>query len=104
MMVLPTIGQAAIFDLYIEHNENINVDSLVRDEGNKYCVNPDYLQLISGKLFLLCDSMLVPLKSVSFCEEKVFVEPEAVILLPCPLCGGWYIEDIPHDCNGVWNK
>lgn len=66
-------------------------------EDIEYCVNPNDLALISGKLFLNCSSVLVPLNSLRYEEKVVFVTPKAYGMYKCPLCKEWVF--IGHDCR-----
>lgn len=78
-----------------EYFTKLNLDE------NECRINSEDLRLISGRLFLSCDSLLIPLKKISYREKETFVTPEVVIPLPCPECGGWYILGFDHNCNGV---
>lgn len=54
-------------------------------EGIEYCVNPNDLALISGKLFLNCAGALMPITNLRYEGETVFVTPKAYLYL-CPNC------------------
>lgn len=98
----PIVSQATNIQEFWENSEKDGSGIYFKEsEGNKYYVNADNLRLISGKLFLYQDNNLIPLKSVSYNLLGTIVTPEAVILLPCPDCGGWYIMGFQHNCNGV---
>lgn len=64
---------------YAENTEAYNV------EGIEYCVSPNNLALISGKLFLNCAGALMPITNLRYEGETVFVTPKAYLYL-CPNC------------------
>lgn len=64
---------------YAENTEVYNA------EGIEYCISPNDLALISGKLFLNCAGALVPITNLRYEGETVFVTPKAYLYL-CPRC------------------
>lgn len=82
---------------YSEVLHYADITEVYNTEGIEYCVNPNDLALISGKLFLNCSSGLVPINNLRYENNAVFVTPKAYGMYKCPLCNLWVF--IGHDCR-----
>lgn len=94
--VVPFSSQATYFEKYDK-----DCDTNIQLDNSEYLINSEDLRLISGKLFLSYNNVLIPLKVVIHRELETFAIPEVVILVPCSECGNWYILGFDHNCNGV---
>ncbi len=76
-------------------------EMLIEGEDIEHCIHPDMLQLVAGKLYMSCEDVLVPLKSVRYTDEGVFaITKKALMLVHCPKCNRFYILQFGHECNG----
>lgn len=74
---------------YVENIETYNIEEI------EYCVDPNDLALISGKLFLNCSGALVPIKNLRYEGQTLFVTSTAYTYY-CTNCQQWVF--INHVC------
>lgn len=68
---------------------------------SEYCIQPESLVLISGKLYMKLEQTLIPLSRIQYVEGGVIAVPEAgMMLVHCSRCNEWYIAQFGHHCDG----